>query len=161
MRSAAVEMLPFAATPLVSTAFAKSPLRVSNDEMAAAWDTVPRSSNALSIAAAATSAPLPNASFRRNGTSRRSRSLGRPARAAARRRRLLCSRRALPAAVHVADDRHSRPGGGRRANRRTSPETCTRNPRRSLVLGVTEFYRIGGAQAIAALAYGTETILRA
>ena len=28
------------------------------------------------------------------------------------------------------------------------------------MLGVTEFYRIGGAQAVAALAYGTDTITR-
>ena len=32
--------------------------------------------------------------------------------------------------------------------------------RRRILLGITEFYRVGGAQAIAALAYGTTTIAR-
>lgn len=45
----------------------------------------------------------------------------------------------------------------------TPPRTLSENPAVAaalLELGVTEIYRVGGAQAIAALAFGTETILR-
>lgn len=45
----------------------------------------------------------------------------------------------------------------------TPPRTLTENPAVAtalLELGVTEIYGVGGAQAIAALAYGTETIAR-
>src|SRR5277367_1810396 len=42
------------------------------------------------------------------------------------------------------------------ASPRPAPETLAA----AAMLGVTEFYRIGGAQAIAALAYGTESIAR-
>ena len=47
------------------------------------------------------------------------------------------------------------------------PRICVTSPKPSIeilgcahLLGITEFYRIGGAQAIAALAFGTETISR-
>jgi histidinol dehydrogenase len=45
----------------------------------------------------------------------------------------------------------------------TPPNTLEQNPNVAAVLaelGITEIYRIGGAQAIAALAYGTESIAR-
>ncbi|HEY0796156.1 MAG TPA: histidinol dehydrogenase [Acidisarcina sp.] len=42
----------------------------------------------------------------------------------------------------------------------TSPKPARETLAAAWMLGVTEFYRIGGAQAIAALAYGTETISR-
>ena len=45
----------------------------------------------------------------------------------------------------------------------TPPRTLAENPAVAaalLELGVTEIYAVGGAQAIAALAYGTETIPR-
>ena len=41
-----------------------------------------------------------------------------------------------------------------------SPNPATETLAAAHLLGITEFYRVGGAQAIAALAYGTETIAR-
>ena len=41
-----------------------------------------------------------------------------------------------------------------------SPNPATEILAAAHLLGITEFYRVGGAQAIAALAYGTETIAR-
>lgn len=41
-----------------------------------------------------------------------------------------------------------------------SPRPATETLAAAWILGVTEFYRVGGAQAIAALAYGTESIPR-
>jgi histidinol dehydrogenase len=41
-----------------------------------------------------------------------------------------------------------------------SPKPAKETLAAASMLGVTEFYRIGGAQAVAALAYGTETIAR-
>ena len=84
-----------------------------------------------------------------------------PARAPAWLGWLLCSQRPSSAALHAADDRHSRAGGRRPAHRcrlaaRPAPETLAA----AHLLGITEFYRLGGAHAIAALAYGTATIAR-
>ena len=53
--------------------------------------------------------------------------------------------------------------GVRRMVTVTPPETLEQNPTVAAViaeLGITEVYRIGGAQAVAALAFGTETITR-
>ena len=41
-----------------------------------------------------------------------------------------------------------------------SPNPATETLAAAHLLGITEFYRVGGAQAIAALAYGTESIAR-
>ena len=62
---------------------------------------------------------------------------------------------AVPA--RVAGVRGDRAGLAARRRRQRSTRPCWR-PRASA--GVTEAYRVGGAQAIAALAYGTETIRR-
>ena len=82
--------------------------------------------------------------------------------AAAARRRLR-SRRGGGVSVHAADDRLPGPGGRRRGIAVVMPPTPTGayNPDLLAVcheLGVTEVYRIGGAQAVAALAYGVEGI---
>ena len=62
-----------------------------------------------------------------------------------------------------ADERHPRQGRGRRAHRHGGAGAGRRRSTRSCwsaaeLAGVDEIYRVGGAQAIAALAYGTETI---
>jgi histidinol dehydrogenase len=50
--------------------------------------------------------------------------------------------------------------GGVENIRVVSPHPCTEVLAAAAMLGVREFYRVGGAQAIAALAYGTEAIPR-
>ena len=97
----------------------------------------------------------------------RARALRRPrarARGARRPGRLLRPGRAGAARVVGADDRA--PGAGRRGRpgRRCARRRGPTGPSHDAMLaaaalaGVDEVYRVGGAQAIAALAYGTETI---
>ena len=85
-----------------------------------------------------------------------------PALPAARARRRLLPRRGGGVPVHAADDRL--PGAGRRrrgdrrlhaadGHRRRTTATCSPTCHE---LGITEVYRIGGAQAIAAMAYGVD-----
>ncbi len=75
-------------------------------------------------------------------------------------RRLLRSRRPLSSALHAPHDGHARAGRRRRRIVVCSPKPARETLAAAHLAGVTEFYRIGGAQAIAALAYGTETIPR-
>ena len=73
--------------------------------------------------------------------------------------RLLRSRRPLSAAFHHAHDGDSRAGG--RCSTRSALSLLDLRPETLATahfLGVREFYRIGGAQAVAALAYGTATV---
>ena len=49
---------------------------------------------------------------------------------------------------------------GVRSVRVVSPKPSAEVLTAAAMLGVTEFYRVGGAQAVAALAYGTETLAR-
>ncbi len=74
---------------------------------------------------------------------------------------MLRPRRPVPAGFDFADDGHPRAGRRRAA---ISAWHLHSRGQKCLVaagmLGVTEVYRVGGAQAIAALAYGTETIAR-
>ena len=74
--------------------------------------------------------------------------------------RLLRSQRTLSSAVNSADDRDPGAGRGRRAHRRRLPKPAPETLAAAALLGITEFYRIGGAHAIAALAYGTNSIPR-
>ena len=77
----------------------------------------------------------------------------------ARFRRLLRTRRTLSAAVYIADDGDPGTGGWRAAIVVGSPRPATGDARgREHCLGVAEFYRVGGAHAIAALAYGTKSV---
>ena len=73
---------------------------------------------------------------------------------------MLRSRRPLPSALHHAHDRDSRTGGRRSAIRVVSPRPALETLATAHFLGVREFFRIGGAQAIAALAYGTASVPR-
>ena len=73
-------------------------------------------------------------------------------------------RRPGPVPLDGADDGDPGPGGRRprgRAVRAARPRTARSTPptlAAAALAGVDEVYRIGGAQAIAAMAYGTETI---
>ena len=85
----------------------------------------------------------------------------RAARHAARPRRLLRPGWPLPTAVVAADDGDS--GARRRCSRdhrRLSAARSRRSAPRPAKPGVDRLYRLGGAHAIAALAYGTATIAR-
>ncbi len=84
-----------------------------------------------------------------------------PARRPARLRRLLHPQRPLSAAVHAAHDRRF-PRRWRASNASSPSRPIPRKETlaAAYLLGITEFYRVGGAHAIAALAYGTETIPR-
>jgi hypothetical protein len=73
---------------------------------------------------------------------------------------LLCSQRPSSAAFHAAHDRHSRAGRGRRAHRRRLAQARAETLAAAHLLGITEFYRLGGAHAVAALAYGTASLPR-
>src|SRR5438067_464781 len=75
-------------------------------------------------------------------------------------RRLLCSWRKVSAALHHAHDSNSGSSGGGQAHPRGLPRPARETLAAAFFLGVKEFYRIGGAQAIAALAYGTKSIPR-
>ena len=102
-----------------------------------------------------------NGRSRKSSRTKSSPASGRPDSPSPRFRRMLCTRWALSVAVHGADDRDS--GASRR--RETGIVVCSPRPAQetlaaAALLGVTEFYRIGGAQAIAALAYGDESHLR-
>ena len=108
-----------------------------------------------------TSAPSPNGKSQRNGTSHRAHGL-----TVGQRIRPLCAvgcyvpsgRYPLPSTLLMTVD--SRAGRGRPANRRGFAKPAPETLAAAAMLGITEFYRIGGAQAIAALAYGTESIAR-
>ena len=74
---------------------------------------------------------------------------------------MLRSGRPLSAALNFADDGDS--GAGRRSKGTFAwflPAPRQATLAAAALLGVREFYRVGGAQAIAALAYGTKTIPR-
>ncbi len=75
--------------------------------------------------------------------------------------RLLCSGRTIFAGLHAAHDCDSGAGSRRAGNRRGKPSArrCNCWLRRSR-LGIDSVARVGGAQAIAALAYGTKSIHR-
>jgi histidinol dehydrogenase len=60
----------------------------------------------------------------------------------------------------AADDGDPSASGRRKAHRRGLPEAESRVARRREILGVTEIARMGGAQAIGAFAYGTQSIPR-
>ena len=65
--------------------------------------------------------------------------------------RVLRSRRPLSVAFHFADDGDSGAGCGRAQIRVVSPRPAQATLAAAAFLGVREFYRVGGAQAIAAL----------
>ena len=100
---------------------------------------------------------------RRTSLHRRARRRARLALSADRGGRPLCSGRDGELSLLGADERGAGQGGGRC---RASSWSCRRRRAASIrwcwpppaLAGVDEIYRIGGAQAIAALAYGTETI---
>ena len=75
-----------------------------------------------------------------------------------RRRRRLRPERPRAAALVARDDRRAGAGGRRPAHRRGDTKPGRRDARRARELGIDEVYAVGGAQAVAALAYGTETI---
>src|SRR5207248_3352231 len=83
---------------------------------------------------------------------RRARLEPRPGSPPARPRRHLHPRRPRRLPVDGADDGGARAGGRRQRDRPGHPA--------ARVAGVTEAWRVGGAQAVAALAYGTRTIRR-
>ena len=78
--------------------------------------------------------------------------------------RLLRARRPGPLPVDRPHDRRPRPGGRRargravRAARTATAGARARSLAAAALAGVDEVYRVGGAQAIGALAYGTESI---
>ncbi len=112
--------------------------------------------------------PRPDRRLARTAGQRRTRTpplRGRGARAGGSRRpgRVLRARRPGPAPLVGADDRAAGTHRRRRAHRVVHPaaarrERSRRDPRGGRLAGVDVVYRVGGAQAIAALAYGTETI---
>jgi histidinol dehydrogenase len=69
--------------------------------------------------------------------------------------------RPLPAAVDAADDRDSGTGGRSREHLRHLAPRGSGDLRHGLSLEGAERFQIGGAQAIAAFAYGTKTVPRA
>ena len=84
--------------------------------------------------------------------------IGRAARRAARARRLLRAGRPLPAALVAADDRGSGARRRRARGHRRLPAARAGGDGGGARGGVTRLFRVGGAHAIAALAYGTATI---
>ncbi len=148
----------FDASPRNGTALApKQSLRVSEQELAAALASIsPESRHALEDRRA--QHPQVRRMAKAEGV--HPRNAARPARRtdrpATRFRRLLRARWTLSASVFAADDRDSRAGRGRSGIVVCSPRPAPETLAAAALLGVTEFYRIGGAQAIAALAYGTE-----
>ena len=70
----------------------------------------------------------------------------------------ICVPSGRPAAVVARDDRGARAGGRRPAHRGRDAEPGRCDARRRARAGLDEIYAVGGAQAVAALAYGTETI---
>ena len=72
--------------------------------------------------------------------------------------RHLRARRARRLSVVARHDRGSGTGRGGRADRRRDPAPRRGYAGTAHALGIDEVYAVGGAQAVAALAYGTETI---
>ncbi len=66
----------------------------------------------------------------------------------------------LSAALHSPDERDSGAGSRREAHLCRLPKPSAEILGIAAWLGVTDFFQMGGAQAIAALAYGTETVPR-
>jgi len=131
--------------------------RVTTEEMASAWDAAhPRCARLcprLPSKFAALRGQLP-ASWSENSVPALHRQLVRPsARWAA-----MC-----PAAVilclHAADDRHPAQVAVSGASP-LFPPSPRRRPRAAHLIGITEFYRLGGAHAVAALAYGIAGAVR-
>ncbi len=84
----------------------------------------------------------------------------RPDRAASRFHGRLHARRPLSPALHAVDERDSRAGRRRQDHLRRLPQPSPEILGLASWLGVTHFFQMGGAQAIAALAFGTETVPR-
>jgi histidinol dehydrogenase len=82
-------------------------------------------------------------------------------RAAARYRGRVHSGGPLSAALHADDDGDSGAGGGRANDLRRLPEAGDEVFGTAAMLGVTQVFQMGGAQAIAAFAYGTRTVPKA
>jgi histidinol dehydrogenase len=120
-----------------------------------AWDSTSEDLKAAMRLAQANIAPSLRSSFRVRGVSSHRGHGGGPDRAAARIGRLLRARRPLSASLHAADDRHAAQVAGVERIVVCSPKPAPETLAAAYLAGVTEFYRIGGAQAIAALAYGT------
>ena len=75
-------------------------------------------------------------------------------------RGMLCAERKASAAVNAADDGDSCTGGGRGADCGGVAAARAGDACGGDILGIDELYQVGGAQAIAALAYGTATLPR-
>ena len=75
-------------------------------------------------------------------------------------RRVLRARGTLSPALNFADDGDSGTSGRGERDTRGFAASGQATLAAAALLGVTEFYRIGGAQAIAALAYGTKSVPR-
>ena len=71
---------------------------------------------------------------------------------------MLHSRRALFFAIHAGDDRGARTSGWCTAHHRRLPRPNDALLAVADLLGIMEFARVGGAQAVAAMAYGTRQI---
>ena len=70
----------------------------------------------------------------------------------------MSSRWPLSAALNAADDGNSGAGGGRETDRCLLAETCDGDARSRMACRSNGVLSIGGAQAVAAMAFGTETI---
>jgi histidinol dehydrogenase len=139
----------------------QSPLQISTDEMAQSWErTDPRIQNALKVAASNIRA------FAKRQMPRSWSLSPVPGLTAGQMARPICA-----VGCYVPSGRHPLPSSllmtaipaqiaGVARIVVASPNPATETLAAAHLLGVKEFYRVGGAQAIAALAYGTETIAR-
>jgi histidinol dehydrogenase len=137
------------------------PLRVSSDEIHAAWDAVPEDFRQALQAAAA--------NIRRYCEWQKPKPWIHTAQAGLRVGQIVCPLEAV--GCYVPGGRYPLPStllmtaipaqvAGVHRIVAVSPHPAPQTLAAAALLGIEEFYRVGGAQAIAALAYGTETIAR-
>jgi histidinol dehydrogenase len=139
----------------------EGPIEISRREMHAAAKTVPaRVRHAIRVAAKNIRAVAKRQVTARMEAARRRGPHRRATHRAARPRRLLRARRSLSPALDGTDDGDSRDIAGVKDVIAVCPKPDAVVMAAALEAGVSRFFRIGGAQAIAALAYGTESVPR-
>ena len=133
------------------------PLLVSRDEMKEAWESTAPALQAAMMVARGNIRAFAEAQLPRSGRSLRWRGEDGADHSAAGQCWMLCAGRAYPLPSTLLMTVTPAQVAGVERIVVCSPKPAQETMAAAWLAGVTEFYRVGGAQAIAAMAYGTET----
>ncbi len=138
----------------------QQPLEISRAEMEQAWAATPKAVTDRHADGCWKYPPIRRAANAKTVEHDHRRAHHRATGAGARCGRVLCAQRALSPAFYLSHDGDPGTGGRGGANRGGVAKPAKETLAAAALLGVSAFYRIGGAQAVAALAFGTQSIPR-